>query len=867
MRTSIKITILLIYLAAALPFIYGYETWNYVNNAYITGYSPSCNPYQGLRFLYGANLNSGTAVLNCGGFSKSFNGQGYIMWISDMSNPCNATLTVVTDSKTIISSMPYHVREGIYSIEDGKLNGLPVCPQGQSCFDGVCCTPDCSCSVNTCSGSACSDSCGGFCEGTKQPECSCSVDTCIGQICSDGCGEVCEGKKACKSGEPKVRKVTYEYDLYGNIVKAANLGDIYLTGDEKFSYTEYLYNTDDWIINKPRRNYLKDDASLVSETKFAYDGKNYGSYPTKGDLTYEEYWLDSGPSPVNSYDYDSYGNVITHTNPRGYAITYTYDPTNSFLTRTANAKGHQINYAYDPGTGNLLSSKDANGYITEYAYDTFGRKIKEVLPYDTQNYPTLEIKYYLDGAAPEQIEIIQREVGGTSEAHESYSYLDGFLIAVQNKEETEGSQLTTRDITYDPLYRIKEQSNPYKSSLGYTNPQNVSRKVYSYDSLGRITQTTNPDGTAKKVDYNLWDSTTYDEKGDQKDYTQDAHGRIISVKEYDGQQVYETRYGYDALNNLKEIIDSKGNKIAYGYDSLGRKTGLHDKDIGSWSYSYDSNGNLVRQTDSKGHSTYLSYDELDRLSKKSSPGIDTEYFYDIVTIGTLYKITHPGIETIFQYDSRLRLIDEQKKIEGIVFNAHYSYDSMDRLASKTLPDNSVIEYSYDKEGFVDSIEGLIPHIEYNEMGQPTKRTYDNGIVTNLQYDSDNHRLRRIVTGDKQDLSYSYDDVGNVIRISDSIKGKERLFAYDGLDRLISAKRSSDFDIDYGYDSIGNMLGLSSERLNISFGYSSLPVHSPSSIVYKDSCDVDGDAAKGASCHGDDCDDDNPDIFPGALEIC
>lgn len=56
---------------------------------------------------------------------------------------------------------------------------------------------DCSCAVNTCVGSSCSDGCGGTCAGTKQASCACASNTCTGSVCSDGCGGTCPGSKDC----------------------------------------------------------------------------------------------------------------------------------------------------------------------------------------------------------------------------------------------------------------------------------------------------------------------------------------------------------------------------------------------------------------------------------------------------------------------------------------------------------------------------------------------------------------------------------------------------------------------------------------------------------------------------------------------
>ncbi|MBI2129778.1 VCBS repeat-containing protein [Candidatus Woesearchaeota archaeon] len=594
------------------------------------------------------------------------------------------------------------------------------------------------------------------------------------------------------SANPKTVKTEFSYDSYGNIIKTFYLGDTSTTGDEKYIYNEYLYNTNDWIIGNPKHTYLLDNnQNKVSESWFRYDNKDYDQAPSKGDLTYRTDWLNTGSNLLESYSYDQYGNVVSYTNPRGYTTSYSYDSTNTFLTKATNAKGHQASYSYDAGTGNLLSFTDPNSYKTEYVYDVFGRKTKEILPYDSSTYPTTQIQYSIDGTAPEETKVMQREESGTSKTYDAYNYYDGFGNIVQTKKESDSSQLITQDKTYDSMLRLKEETNPYLSSAGYTSPSTDAKKIsYTYGTLSRITKITNPDNTAKTTTYDHWNTYIYDENSNRKDFAYDAYGNIIFVKEYNNGEIYTTYYAYDSLGNLKEITDSKNNKIKYAYDSLGRKTQLQDPDLGTWSYRYDQNGNLISQTDSKGNSISLQYDELDRLTIKSAPAETINYYYDSGTIGAISRISSPVLDASFNYNQRMRLVSEQKIIDGTTFSTSYSYDAMDRLISKTLPDSSTISYSYDAQGQLKSINNILSDIDYNELDQPIQKVYNNGLTTNFQYDQNNHRLARLTTSNIQDLSYSYDYIGNVVKIADYVHNKTSSFRYDELDRLTGAESYS-----------------------------------------------------------------------------
>ncbi|MDP7610144.1 MAG: toxin TcdB middle/N-terminal domain-containing protein [Candidatus Woesearchaeota archaeon] len=628
---------------------------------------------------------------------------------------------------------------------------------------------------------------------------------------------------------PSQTKIQFGYDNYGNIISTSYLGDTSKTGDEKYLYNEYLYNTDNWIIDLPKHTYLleSDDSTKVSETWYSYDSNGYNENPTRGDITSIEYWLDIGTNPVETYHYDTYGNVLTYTNPLSHSTHYTYGSNNTFIIRETNAIGHETNYEYDKGTGNILSETDPNGIRIEYHYDVFGRKVKEILPYDSIDYPSIQIEYNLDGTAPEEIKVMNREQSGTTNTFDTYFYYDGFWRLIQKKSESEQQELITSDIYYDKTGKIKQESNPYYSSTGYTIPnENMNSITYTYDTLGRITQTDYPDGSAENIVYNNWTTLIYDQNNNIKEYEHDAYDRTTKVKEHNNNEIYTTSYFYDDNDNLIKILDNQDNFIQYEYDSLSRKIGLDDMDLGIWSYIYDTIGNLITQTDNKGNIIHLTYDQLNRITHKEFSEGDITYTYDVNTLGTLTSIQTPTLLRNFWYDNKFRKIREEKVIDGTSFDTLYSYDSMDRLISKTLPNEEIINYEYNDQSLLESIPSIINNIDYNEMSQTSTRNYANNLDTQFEYEPYNYRLHEISTENIQELEYSYDNIGNVLQTNDIMNNKISEFEYDDLHRLTHAQRPSDFDIHYIYDSIGNLLDISSERLNATFYYNNGLAHTP-----------------------------------------
>ncbi len=52
-------------------------------------------------------------------------------------------------------------------------------------------------------------------------------------------------------------------------------------------------------------------------------------------------------------------------------------------------------------------------------------------------------------------------------------------------------------------------------------------------------------------------------------------------------------YGYDALGQIRNVTDAKGNLTTVAYDLLGRRLSIANPDTGQTKYTYDPNGNVT----------------------------------------------------------------------------------------------------------------------------------------------------------------------------------------------------------------------------------------------------------------------------------
>lgn len=171
----------------------------------------------------------------------------------------------------------------------------------------------------------------------------------------------------------------------------------------------------------------------------------------------------------------------------------------------------------------------------------------------------------------------------------------------------------------------------------------------------------------------------------------------------------------------------------------------------------------------------------------------------------------------YYYDQRLRKSREDRTIDGNTFSTLWAYDSMDRATSQTYPDGQSVTFNYNAQGKLDNVPGIISGIDYNASGQVTQKNYANGKTTSCTYDTLNQRLKKILTSSIQNLSYTYDNVGNIVSIADGISGKTENFGYDDLDRLTGAGDGT-YGIQYQYNPIGNMLSVTKDGKLTQFTY-------------------------------------------------
>jgi RHS repeat-associated protein len=629
---------------------------------------------------------------------------------------------------------------------------------------------------------------------------------------------------------PEILRSTYAYDAYGNVIEQRDYGALSIAGDEIFTYTSYILDTDHWILDKPSRVYVTDaEGHKAKETRWYYDGEAYVGLELggleKGNVTREEGWVeDERYTNVIRNAFDAFGNVTSLKDGNGNVRSMLYDTT--FHSRSVKETIHLGNEAdnlivsadYNLGLGTITASTDFNGHRTYYQYDTFGRLVKIVGPESSFEYPTKRFTYTMSdpskglvysyeeegnlalstgSSKPSSILTKKREHFGRPDTIDSIQYTDGMGRKLAVIEKAEGGFVVKEAYRFNARGLKRYAFLPYSAeTFDYYVPSLSGYKnEIQFDAAGRgIRQTNPPDEqgvlTYRHTQYSPLRKELTDENGNSVIYVNDGQSRLIRVhEENDGENIV-TRYEYDALGNLIKITDAQNNITIMTYDGLSRKTQTNCPNRGRTVLEYDNVGNLIRTMDNKGQTIVYTYDAANRVVTEDylddkGIALDVAYYYDSASAeypaaanlkGALAWVKDLSGKQYFSYDSRNNLIWTVKRINQLSSVTDYetvmNYDAMNRMTFLAFPDGDSVEYRYNKRSFVDSIPGIVQNIDHSPSGKIDTITYANGVKTEYSYDP-RQRLTHIETQKMtekgtilQDLHYALDGKGSMTAITD-----------------------------------------------------------------------------------------------------
>ncbi|MEO3752480.1 polymorphic toxin-type HINT domain-containing protein [Streptomyces sp. B6B3] len=495
--------------------------------------------------------------------------------------------------------------------------------------------------------------------------------------------------------EWRTTRVINTYDtVAGRLTTVDDRGDISAAADDRCTRTTYATNSSGNLLVLPSRAEtvaVNCDATpdrsedVISDERYAYDGRDYGQAPTAGDVTATAVIAEHDGSTASYLEsgatYDDYGRQLTATD-----LTADVTATGSTVTRDPRSDGRTTTTGYSPATGipttvtettpradpddpataqstttNLdplrgLPTKvtDTNDYVTTQTYDALGRLRGVWYNIPTSFSPTYEFTYRVTEGQP--VAVGTRTPGHNGgQLPTSYVLYDGFLRERQTQAlGPDGGRLLT-DTFYDARGLAERTFATYYADGAPTqtifSPENAldveTQTWTSYDGLGREIESRQVAGNGDGVDvlgitttgYGGDRTTVIPPEGETATTTLvDARGQVTELRQHHqptaGADFDTTSYAYTPAGLLSSVTDPAGNEWTYTYDLLGRTTATTDPDAGETTSVYDDRGQLVERTDARDQTLAYVYDDLGRQTElhddSPSGALRAEWIYDTV---------------------------------------------------------------------------------------------------------------------------------------------------------------------------------------------------------------------------------------------
>jgi RHS repeat-associated protein len=226
-------------------------------------------------------------------------------------------------------------------------------------------------------------------------------------------------------------------------------------------------------------------------------------------------------------------------------------------------------------------------------------------------------------------------------------------------------------------------------------------------------------------------------------------------------------------------------------------------------YTYDNVGNLLTKKIGAQNPKVLEYEYFAgyRVQKITEPdGRVIEYTYD--ANDNILTQSCPGVSYTYSgYDARNRVHGFTAQMDGNTFDFAYNYDVFGRMTAINYPNRTnAITYNYDELDRLQSIPGFVTSCSYDLDNKITDMLFGNGVNNHYEYRANDDKLANIQVGPSGsllNLSYSYDNVGNITQINNDF------YSYDGLNRLtwagdnLTAKTGT--GTAWSYDATGNRI--------------------------------------------------------------
>ncbi|MDR6720566.1 RHS repeat-associated core domain-containing protein [Paenibacillus sp. 2003] len=607
-------------------------------------------------------------------------------------------------------------------------------------------------------------------------------------------------------------------------------------------YTETAYNSQGSVLKSTTKNGY--GGQLLTELELKLDDKGRvinttakGGYLAKDSVATLSYNANAGHLVQSK--------TITVTDVAGraesYVDSYEYNSAGE-LKKTIDASGEEETYQYDQ-TGRILQVTHADGTKTTTSYDDMNNVIANTTP---DNMVTKERYNPLGLLAEEQ----------TAVATYKYAYdREGNVTAVEDAEgnvtrygmDAFGRTLRTQypdETIATKVYNAADRTVIYEDAAG-----NKTRE--KQDLLGRVTVVEEyRNGTYVPLQQNEYDldgnvTASTDGNNQRTTYTYDAAGRIATATTAKQET---SRYFYSHQGQVTQVVSANGQTVTKQYDELGRliKQTPPILDGSATSYYYDKRSNLIKKQDRLGKVTEYTYNSDDMLTSMKAQDTSVSYTYDHVgrrtsmtddhgkttysyqvSDGMLNGLTFPdGTQLNYENNTQQRLGYTLTDNKGQALRVHGEVDAMKRVTSMDITSGTTpvdrMTFSYAPNSMLEKLsfgKGLSTSYQfsgYDLSGVTVSQGTSAVQQFSYEYDGNKNITSRTQNGETD--QYTYDELS---RIQTETGTQKETYTYDRNGNRYSTGSGKVYglkDAQYTYDSQNRLIKATGEGKTVTYSY-------------------------------------------------
>jgi RHS repeat-associated protein len=625
---------------------------------------------------------------------------------------------------------------------------------------------------------------------------------------------------------PALYTATFQNDLFGRQI-LKSLPDPDGSGPLTNAVTTFVYDAFDNLIAERQHGdpLLASDDRVTTHDYNALNLRIRTTFPDPDGITGS-----SAESPVERWSYDDSGNLTSFTDPLNRTTSYTWDRRNLRIRIELPAVAVSPTQNARPTTqavydifGNTLRTTDPLGRTTTYIHDAAGRIVQTVMPnpdlavWSAQRSSIMTVTYDASGNVIRSTDHLGRTTTSAFDTRNrplrrTQPDPDGL------QPPSAGNAAETTDDALPPTQWFQYDIN---GNVAATIDAAGRTTRFEYDAQNRLTRIARYNGTSWDVSSTMYDrvgnvTQATDARGASTDSMYNGWNLLIHVSQpatLSGARPV-TQYAYDMFRNQRIMADARGGETLSEFDALNRVVRRVLPDPGGRAtrpetvFAYDAVGNLVREQVLVSRNADVSSDETwtetistyDALNRRTSTSVRPERVPagQVPTIQTLISQTYDLVGNI----------RSSTDAEGRVTT--YEYDRLNRLVAQTLPRATtaaadlppVTRYRYDLAGNLSTT--------LDPLGRMTTSVFDhlNRLVIETSTDPDG--LQGPLPA--PNTVYTYDSVGNVIRITDHLN-RQTVTVYDAFNRPVSVTQPDPNPDDnlpaptvtMAYDSVGNRI--------------------------------------------------------------